>query len=245
MNILVTSGPIAAIGHNGAPELTPFELSRDEIEDLFLEATNWADGEPVTTAEQEAAIDKLIGLLRDAEKLADARRVEENKPFDEGKAAVQAKFNPLIQPKKGKTQIAIESLKATVAPYRKKIADEKAAAAEKLRLEAEAKRKAAEDAFRTSQVTDLAKRAEAEALLDEAKQAEKVAKKADKVATTGLGLRTTYRAEVTDPDLLAGYCWERHLPAVIEAMTALAQRDVNAGNHSIPGIKVHEVRSAI
>ena len=46
---------IAEAGHNNPPEQTPFELVAGRINDLYTEAKNWLDGEPVTTGRVSAA----------------------------------------------------------------------------------------------------------------------------------------------------------------------------------------------
>lgn len=240
MNIVVTSGPLAGPGHNNPPK-TPFELSRDEIEALFIEATNWCDGSGVNTPAEEANVDELLNMLRAAEKVADAARKTENEPFDKGKAEVQARYNPIL----ARVKLAMDACKKALAPYRQKIADEKAAAAEKLRLEAEAKRKAAEEAFRSSQVTDLAQRAAAEDLLKDAQRADKAASKASKAATTGLGLRTTYRTEITDQTAFARYVWTNHQSDLAAFLADLAPKLVARGLREMPGVTVTEEKVAV
>jgi hypothetical protein len=53
------------------------------------------------------------------------------KPFDEGKAEVQGRYNPLIQDKRGKTDLAIAACNDTLKPWLKKIEDEQRAEAAK------------------------------------------------------------------------------------------------------------------
>lgn len=242
-DIRVTSGiidPRLAIGGNKPPK-TPFERSEEEISNLFEEATHWCNGDGVNTEAEEANVDELLGMLRDAKKTADGYRAAEKKPHDDAAKAVQAQWLPIIN----KADLAADACKKALAPYRKRIADEKAAIAEAARLAAEAKRKAAEDAFRASQVDDLAGRAKAEALLDEAKKADKVASKADKAATTGLGLRTSYQAEITDMSAFARYCWTNHKAEVDEFFETLAKQLVARKVMTMPGVTVHEIRGAI
>lgn len=54
---------VAKIGHNRSP----FELSKETIEDLYSEAKNWLDGEPVATQEQADEIQKLLRMIQAAE----------------------------------------------------------------------------------------------------------------------------------------------------------------------------------
>lgn len=67
-----SAAPIA-VGHNGPPpDETPrdeaprvedpssYDAIRQEIEDLFLEAKNWADGEPISDQKQADAVTELL-----------------------------------------------------------------------------------------------------------------------------------------------------------------------------------------
>ena len=82
--------------HNNPPEPTPFEVSRDRIADLYAEAKNWCDGEPIDSEDKAAEVRKLLDMLGEEIRTADARRKTENEPFDAGKAEVQARYNTLI-----------------------------------------------------------------------------------------------------------------------------------------------------
>lgn len=237
---------LAIIGHNNPPEATPFDLSKEEIENLFMEAKNWLDGEGVKSAEDADAVSKLLDMIRTAHKRADERRVEENKPFDDGKAAVQEKYAPLIadtKKQKGKTVLAMDACKAALAPWLKKLEAEKMAAAEAARKEAEEKAHAAQEALRASR-GDLEAREQAEALVQQAKAAEKVATKAenDKAHATGgsraVGLRTVYRPVMTDAREAAKHYWLTRREEVEAFFMSLAEKDVRAGTHIIPGFNV-------
>lgn len=252
MNVVVTSG---LIGHNHPPadaEPTPFEMSEVEIGDLFAEAKNWLDGEPVSSQAQADAVSKLIDDLRKAGKLADERRVAENKPFDDGKAEVQARYAPLISDTKsikGKVPLAIEMAKKALTPWLQKLEEEKAAAAKKAREEAEAAERAAQEALAAARAADdLSKREEAEKLLAQAKTAEAVADKAEnaKAHATGgskaMGLRSVWRAEMTDPRAAAAHYWQTRRPDVDAFFQGLADADVRAGKRDIPGFMIAETR---
>lgn len=253
MNIVVTSG---LMGHNNPPveiEPTPFEMSEVEIGDLYAEAKNWLDGEPVTTQAQADGLSKLIDDLRSAANLADNRRVAEKKPLDEAAAEIQARYNPLIEENKkanryGKAYLAINMAKQALAPYLQKLEDEKQAAAKKAREEADAKMKAAQDALRASQVADLEKREAAEALIREAEKAETAATKAEnsKAHATGgtraIGLRSVWRAEMTDARAAAAHYWVTRREDVDAFFQGLADADVRAGKREIPGFMIAETR---
>jgi hypothetical protein len=250
MNIVVSSG---LIGHNRPPvdEPTPFEMSEVEIGDLYAEAKNWLDGEPVSTQAQADGISKLIDDLRRAVKLANERRVFEKQPFDDGAAEVQARYNPLVEDgktRKGKAILAIEIAKKALAPWLQRLEDEKLAAAAAARKIADEKLRAAQEALRASQADDLAKREAAEVLIRDAEKAEAVATRAEndkahaKGGTRAMGLRSVWRAEMTDGRAAAGHYWTTRRAEVDAFFQGLADADVRAGKREIPGFLIQETR---
>lgn len=252
MNVQVTSG---LIGHNNPPveiESTPFEMSEVEIGDLYAEAKGFLDGEPINSQEMADAVSKLIDDLRKAAKRADERRVEENRPFDEGKAAVQAKYAPLIadtKTVKGKAVLAMEIAKKALAPWLQKLEDEKRAAAAAARAAAEeAERKAREALAATKASEDLAAREAAEAMARQAQAAEAAATKAenDKAHAKGgaraMGLRSVWRAEMVDGRAAAAHYWTTRREDVDAFFQGLADADVRAGKRTIPGFNIIEDR---
>jgi hypothetical protein len=250
MNIVVSSG---LIGHNRPPvdEPTPFEMSEVESGDLYAEAKNWLDGEPVSTQAQADGISKLIDDLRRAVKLANERRVFEKQPFDDGAAEVQARYNPLVEDgktRKGKAILAIEIAKKALAPWLQRLEDEKLAAAAAARKIADEKLRAAQEALRASQADDLAKREAAEVLIRDAEKAEAVATRAEndkahaKGGTRAMGLRSVWRAEMTDGRAAAGHYWTTRRAEVDAFFQGLADADVRAGKREIPGFLIQETR---
>lgn len=248
------SAAIAVIGHNGAPPATPFEQSREEIEALCMEASNWLDGDGVNTQADADAVGKLLDLIRQAISRADDHRKAEAKPFDDAKAEIQARYNPLIQDgknAKGKAVLAAETCKAALAPFLMKQEAEKRAVADAARKEADAKAAAAEELMRRTSQLALADRQRAEDLLQEAKRAEAAATKAenDKAHAKGgarsVTLRTRWRAEVTDMKEYARFVWSESHGELLTFLEELAQRQVNAGRRSLPGVTIHEERSPV
>lgn len=234
------------------PNATPYDLIADHLEDLIAEARNFADGEPVSNQGQADAVSALIESLRIAAKDADAERVRENKPHDDAKAAVQAKYAPLIADPKnknpGKVWKAIDALKACLQPYLAKLDAEKREAERVAREAADKAAKDAADAMRAAAANDLQAREQAEALIADAEAAQKVAKAAagDKAHATGgsraMGLRSVWKAELKDAQIAAGFFWKRD-PSVFNAfLQKLADEDVRAGKRSIPGFDVTETR---
>jgi hypothetical protein len=231
---------------------TPFDLIADHLEDLIAEARNFADGEPVASQGQADAVSALIEDLRLAAKDADAERVRENEPHDKAKAAVQAKYAPLIADPKnknpGKVWKAIDALKACLQPFLAKLDAEKREAERIAREAADKAAKDAADAMRAAAANDLQAREQAEALIAAAEVMQGVAKAAagDKAHATGgsraMGLRSVWKAELKDAQIAAGFFWKRD-PSVFNAfLQKLADEDVRAGKRSIPGFDVTETR---
>jgi hypothetical protein len=241
--MMQTAEVVAFDGRN----MSPFDEIEQEINDLYDEAKNWLDGSVAETQEQHDAIEKLMGMLAEAQKRADAQRVLENTPFDEGKAKVQAKYAPLISDTKtvkGKTVRAIAACKAALEPFR--IAKARAAeeAARKIREAAEEAERIAQQAFAQTSVADLEEREQAERLALEAANLNKAANRAAKAASTGTGLVTYWQTVVTDPRALAGHYWKNKPAAVDAFFLSLAEADVRNGIHSIPGCEISEQKKA-
>jgi hypothetical protein len=233
------------IGGNNPPQ-SPFEAVKVHIEDLYSEARNFLDGEPITSNAMAQAVESLLDQIREAEKAADAARKDENRPFDDGKAEVQARYAPLISDTKavkGMTVRAIEACKAALAPWRQEQERMRQEEARKAREEAD--RKAAEAAALSRAADDLAARERAEQAVKEAEQAAKAASKADKAATTGTGLRPYFRPELVDGVEALRHYWKTRPDAMLAAAMALAKEDVQAGKRQIPGFLIVETRRAI
>lgn len=230
-----------AMGANLPPEVVIF----GEIDAFYDEAKNYAsDGFVIENQEQADQIDELDKALLKAGQEADALRIEEKRPLDEAVQAIQDKFNPYIQKGKGKVDMARAVLKQLLTTYRveqQRIAEEKA---RKAREEAEAERRAAEEAMRASS-GDLEAREQAEQQLEAAKQAERFAKKADKAATTGTGLRTKWVAVMTDPRAAVASMWKQNPQAFVDLAQSLAETAVRTGTRQIEGFEIKEEKVAV
>jgi len=221
---------MAGPGHNSPP---PFEAWSLHIEELFEMANGIGEA---TNDEQAAALDKLLDDFRIAKRDADKERAAEKKPHDDAAKAVQAKWKPLLD----RCDIAAKAIKDALTPYRtakQRAADE---AARKAREEAEAAHRAAQEAFKSS---DLDDRLEAERLAAQAKAMQVQANKIDRQST---GLRTTWVAEITDRrEALLHYI--KTQPEAFEALIqSLADRDARteATRRDIPGVKFNEKKEA-
>jgi hypothetical protein len=243
--------PIAGIGDNNPPEPTPYELVRGEIDDLFAEAKHWLDGEPVSTPEMAEAIQKLMRQIQAAATKAEAARVDENKPFDEGKAEVQARYNTLIGKTTkitGKTVMAVDLCKQALTPWLNKLEAERQAKAEAARIEAEKARLEVERLAKERATLDGKEAFELAAA--NARKLEATANKIEnstaKVGGEGraISMRDYYSAKVVQPVEFARYLWQYHKPDYLEWLEGFAAQLVAAGKRDgIAGVEViHEKR---
>lgn len=242
------------IGHNSAaadppPEPTPFDIALRAVDLVYSETEMWMDGAVVDNQDLADGINGLITELSKARKLADETRKTENKPFDDGKKAVQALYNPLIE----KCDLAISACKKALEPWLKKVADEIAEKQRLAREEADRKRREAEAAIRASDATNLVERSRAEALVKEAKVAEKAAVRVEKqTATAGggyggraTGLRSVYSAVMTDPVAASRHYWKTRQAEVIATMQLFADEECRLGVRDIPGFAIVESKKAV
>lgn len=237
-----------AIGHNNPPAETPdpFTAVKIHCEDLYMEAKHWLDGGAISSDAEAAAVERLLDEARKAWSAADEARIEENKPFDLGKAAVQDKYAPLIAKTKTITGIMVrmqDACKAALEPWRKKKAAEAAAIAEEARRAAQAKAEEAAAAMRAS-AGNLEDREVAEELVKAANQAARDAGRAEKAATTGTGLTTYYEAVLKDTKVAMIHYMKDRPADFIDLCKALAAADVREGIRTIPGFTVEERKRA-
>lgn len=220
------------IGGNAPPPDAVFGLHIDE---LFTLLSDTLAGGEVSNDEQEAAIDAIMDDFRQASADSDKARKAEAKPFDDGKKAVQAKWKPIID----KADRGVVACREALTPYRTEKQRAKDEAARRAREEAEAREKAAQEAMRQSD--DLEARYAAEQEFEAAKKLTAVANKIDRSAT---GLRTYWRAEITDRKAaLLHYLtrWPERFEALIQQM---ADEDARGTRAPVPGIVFHDDKRA-
>jgi hypothetical protein len=236
--LMTGTNPREVIGGNNPPAyLAVFE----EIDDLYGEAKNWADGAAIESEAQHDTVSSIRDQIHELGKRADELRVEEKRPLDEAAKAIQDRYNPYIQPKKGKVDLAKAALGDLLAAWRKRVADEKAEAARLAREEADRIAAAAQEAIRASS-GNLESREKAEELLQEAKAHERHAKRQDKAATTGLGLRTTWKSELVDEAAALDHYYPLYREAFLDLVRGYAAADARGGARKIPGFRVYEER---
>lgn len=235
---------IAAIGHNAPP--TPYEGFQAHIDDLFAEAKNFLDGEPIANEGQAEAVANLLNRLRKTGNDADDARKVEKKPHDDAAKEVQARWKPLLD----KVDLAASTCKQALSPWLAAKEAEQRRAAEAQQQEAERLAEAARQASQAP-AEDLSAQAERRALEAHADSAAKAAKRASKVKAhaaggeRAIGLRTIYRAELTEPLAFGKWLWEHRQADYLEWLTEWAERECRHGPRGIPGITVHEERKAV
>lgn len=237
----MTDAQQAEIGHNNPPEKTPLELASDLHENLSVEAENWLDDQPIENQAQADEVARIIEVAAELEKSSLATRKELTKPFKDAAKEIEADWKPILDDSKewkeaGKSKLAKwEAKQAALKRERDEIASR----------EAEAKRKAAEEAVRTVDRSDLSARREAERDLKTAQKHVKiVAKDAKKDQRTKIGGRriavktVPQFVKVTDSHALLEFLFERHRMLLDEAAEELAKGLVSRGASEVPGVEI-------
>lgn len=235
----------APVGHNAKTEPKTFAEIKAHIEDLYLEAKNWLDGKPIETQPQADEVSRLKGMIVEAAAQAEKMRRAENEPFDTGKAEVQARYAELISDTKGlrgKTVLARAACERALTPWLVKLDKERQAVAEAARAEAEAKRKAAEEAARSA---DLRRSEQAEEIFAAAKAADREATSIERGrAAVGGGeyrrtiLRDNWTAELTDGMAALRHLWQTRRADLEAFALRCAMEDVRAGKREVPGFRI-------
>lgn len=240
MTDVLDANPRAVEGDN-RPPLSPYEAHVANFDNLLTEAHVWADGALVETEAQDAEVARLIEELRLGIAAADASRVEENAPFDLGKAAVQAKYNEFIadtKTLKGSAVKAMDALKATRKPYLDRLEKARLDALEVARVEAVRIATEAAQARAAAPENDLGAIEAAEALTALAADAASTLKTVEKVRVTGL--RKTFTPVITDRRACILHYMGEQPEQFVALVQSLAETDVRAGKRQIPGVTIEE-----
>jgi hypothetical protein len=235
---------IAAIGHNSPP--TPFDDIETRINDLYDEARQWLDGEEVTEQTQADALNTLASQIREAAKEAEEMRKAEAKPFDDGKKAVQERYNPLIQKGKGKTELALNAVKSALKPYLLELDRIQQEAAQKAREDAERLERDAQAAMQHRDPSNLEHQEEANRLAEQAKDAQRAANKAENAKAhakgngRATGLRTRTKVSIANERDAAAWAWKHEREQLMIFILTLAEKSVRAGSTKLDGFSITE-----
>ena len=235
------------VGHNQPPEATPFEIVKNGIDDIYAEAKHWLDGGTVSSQAEADNIGLLLDMARKSWTAADDQRKAEKRPHDDAAKAVQEKYKPLLT----RAELVETACKHALAPWLWKIEAANRAQAEEAKRIAQEEAATAEQAIRQAQGGSISDLERAEEILRSAKRAAKIAKKTGKARAQASGgdravtLRTSYVAELTNETDFARFAWAHHRDELHQFLLGIAQRLVNAGRYDLPGVTVHEQKTAV
>lgn len=239
----VAENPRAVIGANMPAD--PYAAMQIHIEALYETAQGFLDGDPITDQQTADTVSLLIDEARKARKEADTMRKDEVKPHDEARAAVQAKWMPLL----ARLELVNDTAKKALTPYLAAKEAERIEAERIARIEADRKAEEARAALAAAS-TDLTARAAAETALKDANKASKAADKIGKGkahATGGsraIGLRSYWIPTLVDP-MAALKHYIATQPALLKDwLLDQAAKDIHGGTRAIPGFTITEDRRA-
>lgn len=234
-----------------APNAPPVELFSMEADDLYMEAENWCDGEPICTEQQAADLTTLIGRLEKLGKDAEATRAAEKKPHLDAGRLVDSAWKPITE----KVAKAVRVAKRAMTPWLEALEAERNRLAQEARREADAAalrlREQAEEARRSSNIVDEDVQ---EALEHEAKMAARAARDAEKAPAVSRGegkalsLRDVWLVNITDRrELLKYYLMNRpdFTKKLEDFLYSEARADVRSGQRNIPGCSIWSEKKAV
>jgi hypothetical protein len=188
---------LSPIGHNNPP--SPIETCIAEYDGIILEATNWADGEPVTDEAGMNAIDKVLkGIKTYRSALDKAAKEQTAPPHAVWKVAVAAA--KVYTDDADRLQAA---LVACVGPFKAKLAADKAEADRAAQAAAWEATRAAREAGAKANAGDIEQARAAAAAIAETEALQRAANAAAK--DTVKGMRTVTHYEVTDHKALLNW----------------------------------------
>lgn len=254
--------PRVKLGSNNPPEETttaPGRASWDAMRihmDELLEQVEGITGVEITSQPMADQAAQLLSDIRQIVRDADKARKDEREPFDERVNEIQARYNAYIAPIKNKVpgllSKAERALENQIAPWLRKIEQEKREREEAARREAEAKEAAAREAHQEAlKSADIDEFANAEIKMAEAESAQKELKRVEREAANlkvdggrAVHLRTKWIAKRIPGEgtLTINHYIKTQPQAVISFLQSLADDDVRRGVREIPGFEIIEER---
>ncbi len=238
------------IGHNGAPA-DPLDAISIHVESLFETAQGFLNGEPIASEEEAADVAKLIADTRQIKADAEAIRKSEAKPFDDGKAAVQARWTPITDDKKGRCALIIQTALRVQTAWLAKVEAKKQEEARLARVAAEEAQAKAIELQRAADATNLEARAAADAAIEEAAALDRVANRAEKSKAQAkggeakaIGLVSVWSATITDRRAALNYYIQRNPDDFVELIQSLADHEARHGPRNAAGVDFKEERVA-
>jgi len=225
---------LSPIGHNRPP--SPIEATIAQFDGVICEAQNWADGEPVTDEAGMKAVDNVLKQFKTYKSALAAAAKEQTDPLHKAwKAEVAA-----VKVYTDDADMMQTALVAVVAPFKAKLAAEKADADRKAQAEAwEATRKAREAAAAVN-TADIEQQRAAAAAMAEAEAKQRAANAAAK--DTVKGMRTVTHYELQDDRAALHWIAANDKPAMADFIAEYVRRNHKA--KTIAGVRVWETKEA-
>jgi hypothetical protein len=207
----------AIIGGNNPPN--PLEAVASQYDDIISEATNWTDGEPVTTEAQMLSVDALIkGCKTYRADLAKAGKLCTEPLHTAWKASVA-----VVKVYTDDADRIQAALVASVGPFKATLAAEKETARRAAWQAAQDAERAAEELARAADVSNLDAQREADAARHAALDAKKAASAAQK--DTVKGMRAVQYHDIANMRGLVNWIAVNDKPAMVAFAGAYAARN--------------------
>lgn len=224
----------AGLGHNNPPD--PIEVVTAEYDAVISEAQNWADGEPVTDEAGMSAVDAVLKEFKSYKTALTKAGKDRTDPLHKTwKAEVAA-----VKVYTDDADRLQAALVATVAPFKKKLADQKAAEERAAWEETNRLRREAEAAAAKANPADIEAQREAAAARQAAMDAENAAKATAKSAPKGM--RKVTHFEVENMRDLVIWIANNDKDAMAAFATGYARR--NHKTTAMTGVRVWETKEA-
>jgi len=193
----MTDNTRAVIGDNAPP--SHIDLCIAEYDDIITEATNWCDGEPVTTEAQMIALDKVLKAFKTYRSALEKAAKEQTAPLHTvWKAEVAA-----VKVYTDDADRLQAAMVACVGPFKAKMAADKAEADRKAQAGAWEATRAARDAAAKANAGDIEQARAAAAAIADAEALQRAANASAKDVVRGM--RTVTHHEVTDHKALLNW----------------------------------------
>jgi hypothetical protein len=215
------------IGGNNPPH--PIDDAIAPLANAIEEATNWLDGEPITTDDQLRSTDALLKEIKGGIKSVTAARDAITKPlYDAWKASI-AEWKPTLDD----LDRISKGLVALQDPYKRALAEQKEAEKRAAWQAAENAKLAAEQARVAASASDIEALREADQKVQQAQDALKAAsaKQRDKV----LGMRTTHKYDIEDHRAALNWIAKNHRGAITDFIETFVRS--NHKSMDIDGVK--------
>lgn len=226
---------VAVIGHNMPPD--PIDEALVPFGDVITEAEAWLDGQKVETEAQMTAADALLKGVKAARKAIDDARDMATKPLHEAWKSEVARWKPT----QDDLDRLAKGLAALVNDFKVALAKAKEEARKKAEAEAWEKTRAAQEAARIADVSNIEATRAAAAAIEEAEAAQRLAHAAGK--DTVRGLRTVTKYEITDHKALLHWIARNDKDAVFAFIEEWARKEHKACANA-DGLKVWAEKEA-